>query len=153
VVLRAELVVEPRDLHAQAGEQRTGSILGRGVKGADFVSQGLDGDAGTSRRTDRPVIGNQTIENLIDGKVKGRNGRFVEVNDKTPFYIYIVCDITPSLEKILKRREFDPTPDGKGFFKIKSKHYSAYFEVLPFEKVLADAQKRNRILFEKLNIE
>ena len=93
------------------------------------------------------------IENLIDGKVKGRNGRFVEVNDKTPFYIYIVCDITPSLEKILKRREFDPTPDGKGFFKIKSKHYSAYFEVLPFEKVLADAQKRNRILFEKLNIE
>jgi hypothetical protein len=93
------------------------------------------------------------IENLIDGKVKGRNGRFVEVNDKTPFYIYIVCDITPSLEKILKRREFDQTPDGKGYFKIKSKQYSAYFEVLPFEKVLSDAQKRNRILFEKLNIE
>jgi hypothetical protein len=93
------------------------------------------------------------IENLIEGKVKGRNGRFVEVGDKTPFYIYIVCDITPSLEKILKRREFDKTPDGKGYYKIKSKQYSAYFEVLPFEKVLTDAQKRNRILFEKLNVE
>ena len=93
------------------------------------------------------------IDNLLDGKVKGRNGRTVEVNEKTPFYIYIVCDVTPTLENILKRREFEITPDGKGYFKVKSKYYSAYFEVLPFEKVLDDARKRNRILFEKLNIE
>ena len=76
------------------------------------------------------------IDNLLDGKVKNRNGRTVEVNEKTPFYIYIVCDVTPTLEKILKRREFERTPDGKGYFKVKSKYYSAYFEVLPFEKVL-----------------
>ena len=93
------------------------------------------------------------IDNLLDGKVKNRTGRTVEVNEKTPFYIYIVCDVTPTLEKILKRREFERTPDGKGYFKVKSKYYSAYFEVLPFEKVLDDARKRNRILFEKLNIE
>ena len=93
------------------------------------------------------------IDNLLDGKVKNKNGRTVEVNEKTPFYIYIVCDVTPTLEKILKRREFERTPDGKGYFKVKSKYYSAYFEVLPFEKVLDDARKRNRILFEKLNIE
>lgn len=93
------------------------------------------------------------IDNLLDGKVKGRNGRTVDVTKKTPFYVYIVCDITPSLLKILERREFEQTPDGKGYFKVKSKYYSAYFEVLPFEKVLEDAKKRNRILFEKLNIE
>ena len=93
------------------------------------------------------------IDNLLNKKVKGRNGRTVEVTEKTPFYIYIVCDITPSLEKILKNREFDRTPDGKGFFKVKSKYYSAYFEVLPFVKILDDARKRNRILFDKLNIE
>jgi hypothetical protein len=93
------------------------------------------------------------IDNLLGGKVRGRNGRIVEVTEKTPFYIYIVCDVTPSLEKILRRREFEKTPDGKGWFKVKSKYYSAYFEVLPFEKVLEDAKKRNRILFEKLNIE
>ena len=93
------------------------------------------------------------IDNLLDGKVKGRNGRTIEVTKTTPFYIYIVCDITPSLLKILERREFERTPDGKGFFKVKSKYYSAYFEVLPFEKVLSDAKQRNRILFEKLNIE
>lgn len=93
------------------------------------------------------------IDNLLEGKVTGRNGRPIEVNEHTPFYVYIVCDVTPSLEKILKNREFERTPDGKGFFKVKSKYYSAYFEVLPFEKVLIDARKRNRILFEKLNIE
>lgn len=93
------------------------------------------------------------IDNLLDGNVKNRSGRTVEVTEKTPFYIYIVCDVTPTLEKILKRREFEKTPDGKGYFKVKSKYYSAYFEVLPFEKVLDDARKRNRILFEKLNIE
>lgn len=93
------------------------------------------------------------IDNLLGKKVKGWNGRTVEVTDKTPFYIYIVCDVTPTLEKILKNREYEKTPDGKGWFKVKSKYYSAYFEVLPFDKVLDDARKRNRILFEKLNIE
>jgi hypothetical protein len=93
------------------------------------------------------------IELLLEGKVKGRNGRIVEVNKRTPFYVYIVCDIRPSLQKILERREFERTPDGLGWFKIKSKFYTAYFEVMPFEKVLDDARKRNRILFEKLKIE
>lgn len=92
------------------------------------------------------------IEQLLEGKVKGRNGRQVEVTKSTPFYVYIICDIRPSLKKILERREFEITPDGKGWFRVKSKHYSAYIEVMPFEKVLDDAKKRNRILFEKLKI-
>jgi hypothetical protein len=93
------------------------------------------------------------IELLLEGKVKGRNGRVVEVDRRTPFYVYIICDIRPSLQKILERREFELTPDGMGWFKVKSKFYSAYFEVMPFEKVLDDARKRNRILFEKLKID
>lgn len=92
------------------------------------------------------------IELLLDGKVRGRNGKIVEVDKRTPFYVYIICDIRPSLVKILERREFDKTPDGKGWFKVKSKFYSAYFEVMPFEKVLDDARKRNKILFDKLKI-
>lgn len=93
------------------------------------------------------------IELLLEKKVVGRNGRVVEVDRRTPFYVYIICDIRPSLLKILERREFEQTPDGKGWFKVKSKFYSAHFEVMPFEKVLDDARKRNRILFEKLKIE
>jgi hypothetical protein len=92
------------------------------------------------------------IELLLEGKVKDRNGRFVTVDSNTPFYVYIVCDVTKTLEKILKSREFDKSPDGLGWFRIKTKYYKAYIEVLPFEKVLKDAQKRNQILFNKLGI-
>jgi hypothetical protein len=74
------------------------------------------------------------------------------VPPNTPFFVYIVCDITPSLVKILKNREYSTTPDGLGYFRFKNQYYNAYIEVLPFEKVLLDAKKRNRILFDKLGI-
>ncbi|MEQ8241790.1 ATP-binding protein [Fulvivirga sp.] len=93
------------------------------------------------------------IEALLEGKVKDRNGRFVNVDNNTPFYAYIVCDITPTLEDILKRREFNPTPDGQGYFLFKNRYYNAYFEVIPFDKLLTDARRRNRILFDKLGID
>jgi Histidine kinase-, DNA gyrase B-, and HSP90-like ATPase len=93
------------------------------------------------------------IESLLTGKVKDRNGRYIIVNQNTPFYVYIICDVTPSLVEILKRREFNPTPDGQGYFLFKSRYYNAYFEVIPFDKLVEDAKKRNRILFQKLGID
>lgn len=92
------------------------------------------------------------IEALLAGKVKDRNERFIQVDPNTPFYAYIVCDITPTLERILRSREYIPTPDKLGYFTVKSQYYKAYIEVLPFEKVLKDAHKRNKILFDKLGI-
>lgn len=92
------------------------------------------------------------IDELLAGTVTNRQGRTVRIDPKTPFYVYIICDITSSLENILRKREFNQTPDGQGYYLFKSKYYSAYIEVLPFEKVLLDAKKRNRILFEKLGI-
>lgn len=93
------------------------------------------------------------IETLLDGKVKDRNGRLINVDKNTPFYVYIICDITPTLEDILKRREFNPTPDGQGYFLFKNRYYNAYFEVISFDKLLTDAQRKNRILFDKLGID
>lgn len=92
------------------------------------------------------------IDDLLDGKVTNRKGRIISINNNTPFYVYIVCDITKSFEKILKNRQFKRTPDGQGYFLFKSEYYSAYIEVIPFEKVVADAKKRNRILFNMLGI-
>jgi hypothetical protein len=92
------------------------------------------------------------INALLQGNVKDRFGRFIKVDSKTPFYVYIVCDITKSLENILINREYSQTPDGLGYFTLKTKYYNAYIEVLPFEKVLNDAKKRNQILFDKLGI-
>jgi hypothetical protein len=92
------------------------------------------------------------IEELLKGNVTSRQGRTIKVDRNVPFYVYIVCDIDDSFEAILRKREFKRTPDGMGYFSTKSEYYSAYIEVLPFDKVLADAKKRNRILFDQLGI-
>ncbi len=49
------------------------------------------------------------IEQILSGRVKDRNGRHLTVDPRMPFFVYIVCDVTPTLEPILKRREFDKT--------------------------------------------
>lgn len=92
------------------------------------------------------------ISDLLEGKVTNRQGRIIKIDRNTPFYVYIICDITPTFIKILEKREFSKTPDGQGYFKFKEMYYSAYIEVLPFEKVLKDAKRRNRILFDKLGL-
>jgi hypothetical protein len=92
------------------------------------------------------------IKEILDGKVISRTGRKIIVDSKMPFYVYIICDLNSSLIEILHSREFDKTTDGQGYFKMYTKYFNAYVEVLPFEKVLSDAKKRNRILFEKLGI-
>ena len=92
------------------------------------------------------------INQILEGNVTSRRGRKIKVDRNTPFYVYIICDITESFEKILMNREFGKTPDGDGYFKFKDKYYSAYIEVIPFEKVLKDAKKRNRVLFDKLGL-
>lgn len=92
------------------------------------------------------------IKEILSGKVISRAGRKIIVDPKMPFYVYVVCDLNNSLIEILHSREFDKTPDGQGYFKLYTKYFNAYIEVLPFEKVLSDAKKRNRVLFEKLGI-
>lgn len=92
------------------------------------------------------------INELLTNKVKGKNGREIKVEKTTPFYVYIIADITPTLESILKDEEFKKTPDGMGYFKIKTEYYIAYIEVVPFDKVINDANQRNKILFDKLGL-
>lgn len=92
------------------------------------------------------------VENLIGGKIKNRKGRTITIHDRTPFYIYIVCDLTPSICRILERREFKKTPDGLGYYAFKNVRYNGVVEVLSYEKVKADARKRNQILFDKLGL-
>ena len=94
----------------------------------------------------------QYVEDLLGGKVKNRKGRTINITNQTPFYIYIVCDLTESLRKILERRDFMKTPDGLGYYNFRNKRYNGFIVVLSYEKVKADARKRNQILFDKLGL-
>ncbi len=57
------------------------------------------------------------IEEIVNGKEKVK-GKRIDASKKTPFYCYIVADITPTLQSILDYESFDKTQDGLGYFRF-----------------------------------
>lgn len=90
-------------------------------------------------------------QQILDGKVKDSKHRNIRATNETQFYLYAVCDITPSLERILNIMDFTKTADRLGAYHYNS-NIHAYIEVLSFDKIRNDSEKRNHVLFEKLGI-
>jgi len=89
---------------------------------------------------------------IRDGKYRTPQGREVLVSDNTPFYGYVVCDLTPKVRDWLEdEKDFKPMPDRIGYFSWHDK-LNLYMEVLSWDKVLRDANMRNKIFFHKLGI-
>ena len=78
------------------------------------------------------------VEKIRKGKVKDSRHRPIRVTDTTQFYLCAVCDITPSLERVLQKMDFTQTPDNMGAY--------------GYNKLLNDAEKRNKVLFTKLEL-
>ncbi|WYD81639.1 MAG: ATP-binding protein [Candidatus Electrothrix gigas] len=92
------------------------------------------------------------VNSIRDGKYKTPEGRKILVSDNTPFYGYVVCDLTAKVESWLRReKNFTPMPDGLGWFDWKD-NIKLYIEVISWDKVLKDATMRNQIFFQKLGI-
>ena len=89
---------------------------------------------------------------IRDGQYKTPEGRRILVGDNTPFYGYVVCDLTPKVESWLQReKDFKPMPDRLGWFQWMG-NINLYIEVISWDKVLKDAQMRNKVFFHKLGI-
>lgn len=91
-------------------------------------------------------------EKIKSGKAKDAKGRYIKIDDRTRMYLYAVCDITPTLERVLKNMNFTRTSDGEGMYMFNT-NYNAYIEVLPFDKILRDSIMRNKVFFRTLGIE
>ena len=91
------------------------------------------------------------VAQLRTNKKRDKDGRVIKVGQNTKFYLYAVCDITTTLEQILDFHDFSQTPDKLGYYKYNDK-MNAYIEILSYDKIINDAKKRNRILFDKLGI-
>ncbi len=92
------------------------------------------------------------VNNIRDGKYKTPEGRKMLIAKNTPFYGYVVCDLTPKVEVWLEReKNFTPMPDRLGWFQWIS-NINLYVEVNSWDKVLKDAKMRNQIFFQKLGI-
>lgn len=92
------------------------------------------------------------VNQVRDGKFKTPEGRKILVSENTPFYGYVVCDLTPKVEKWLEfEKDYKPMPDKLGWFKWHD-NINLYMEVISWDKVLRDAEMRNKIFFHKLGI-
>jgi hypothetical protein len=90
-------------------------------------------------------------EKIQGGTVTNKAGRPIPVNSNTPFYCYIICDITEKIKRHARVASLTPMPSGTGYFGYIPP-YNAYIEIISYDKLLEDAKKRNQVLFDKLNL-
>ena len=92
------------------------------------------------------------VNNIRDGNCRTPEGRKILVAVNTPFYGYVVCDLTTKVETWLEReKNFKPMPDRLGWF-LWLDNINLYIEIISWDKVLKDAKMRNQIFFQKLGI-
>lgn len=91
------------------------------------------------------------IKTVRGGTAKDKDGQIIELHPNAPIYAYLICTVTKKLKSIVEEREFKPTPDGLGYYRYHD-NYRAYIEVIPYNKLLADARKRNEVFFDKIGL-
>jgi len=86
---------------------------------------------------------------IEDGKVRDVDGQMVNPSN-IRYYGYFIADLTPTLKKQM-RFNYQQSIDGEGYFKTLPGG-NGYVEIISYDKLLRDAQRRNRVLFEKLGL-
>jgi hypothetical protein len=91
------------------------------------------------------------MSQIEENKVKTSEGRTVMYKQGTPFYAYIICDINEKIKRFAKDGVLQPTPDQLGYFGFNTPR-NAYIEIISYDKLLLDAKKRNKVLFDRLGL-
>jgi anti-sigma regulatory factor (Ser/Thr protein kinase) len=99
----------------------------------------------------------QQVMRYIDRIREGFNveggGQKIKAVEGTRFYCYIVCDLDSDVVKhLIDDFQFTPLFDGSDGYFLYNGPRKAYVELIPFEKVLRDVQRRHRAFFERLGI-
>ncbi|MBU2894946.1 ATP-binding protein [Colwellia sp. D2M02] len=92
------------------------------------------------------------IRKIKNGDFETPEGREINIENNTPFYGYVVCDFDKKVRTWLEEEhDFTPMPDRKGYFKWHA-NLNLYIEVLSWDKLLKDADMRNKVFFHQLGI-
>lgn len=93
------------------------------------------------------------LEEIKAGKYETPKGvEKIKVNESTPVYGYVICDITDRIKAFAKQNQLTMSADQEGYFGFHI-GYKMYIEIVSFKKLLKDAELRNRIFFRKLGLE
>jgi hypothetical protein len=91
------------------------------------------------------------LDRIRHGKVTTAAGRPIPQSEHIPGFCYVICDITPTVEKRCKMHDAVSTNDKLGYF-FYHKQYGAYVEVVSFDRLVNGARERNRAFFDKLGL-
>jgi hypothetical protein len=118
----------------------------------EFKRPGRDDFANASSREDPVEQIVRYVNAIRSGEYTTPKGREIQVSKTTPFYGYVVCDLSAKVKQWLyENKNFKTMPDGLGFFDWRE-NINLYMEVLSWTKVLKDADMRNRAFFHILGI-
>ena len=93
------------------------------------------------------------IRSLRQKKISDKDGKLVtQIKDNTPFFCYVVCDVTPRLMETLENLDMNQELPGERGYYGYNKSMNAYVEILEYEQIVKDARLRNEAFFEKLGI-
>jgi hypothetical protein len=92
------------------------------------------------------------VREIRSGQFYDRTHRRIAVaHERIPSYAYVICDPTEQMNTACVNKGFIPTPDHMGWFGYNP-GLTTYVEVISYAKLLRDAKRRNRVLFERLNL-
>jgi hypothetical protein len=76
-------------------------------------------------------------------------GKSIDIPHSTPIMAIIVADLEPSLRSLARRYDFNETWDKLGLFKYHE-DFDVFIEIIGFDKLISNAEKRNAAFFEIL---
>jgi len=91
------------------------------------------------------------IRDIKGKKLKLPNGRKLRISESTKFYCYAICDINAEITKYAENAKFSPLKGNLGYYSYND-ILNAHTEILAYDKIIIDVQKRHKIFFEKLGI-
>ncbi|MDN3725122.1 ATP-binding protein [Aequorivita sp. SDUM287046] len=107
---------------------------------------------GYNEYVDNPIVQlYDYVRKIRNGKKLTADGRTYDINEYTRFYCYLICDINEKIIEYSENAQLEKTYDGLGYYGY-NKSLKCVIDVMPFNQVLSNAKKRNKVLFNKLGI-
>ncbi|WP_407732867.1 ATP-binding protein [Pseudomonas citronellolis] len=91
----------------------------------------------------------QRFREISEGNVKDVDGRLIN-SENLRYTGYLIADLTPSLRNQVYGR-YHQTADKEGYFYTLAGG-NGYIEIISYDKLIKDALRRNRMLFDKLGL-
>ncbi len=89
------------------------------------------------------------IINLRNKKELDRSGRIITLTDDAIINVYMLCDLNYELLEIIENRDFQHSED-KLEYTLFHRNLNAFIKIISYDKILKEANARNKILFDKL---